>query len=841
MKWSLRLPKSRSTRQRPVRFPLAMEVELLEARLVLSAAFDVTSLTALRNMAEYAAIDGALPDGTKIGIAVIDTGVLGTHVDLQSNFEAFFDAVKTDATSDGIITPATSVSASGAFDPVGHGTHVAGIAASSNPNIGVAYDAGLISIRGLPGPGESFPQYDTLLSGLHWVEENYQRYNIKVVNMSIQDGTNLNFVPNPNDFAREVQVLESLGITVVSATGNAYADYVALGESFPAIYSSLSVANTWEDSGVGDSLPSLGAGPNPRYVAIDRAPTADQLAASSQRSTLDNQVAAPGSTIYSTWNDGGYNTISGTSMSSPFVAGLVALVQDAAFTFGGRYLSVSEVVSVIRDSADTIFDAQNPNTQRAPLIHNSDGTLSLGTITDLLESEQDYLRVNALKAVEAAQQLVAPSANPNNSNDNNDTLNSAIGFPPVDGTQEFTITGNIGTDGAIAVGPDDVDLYRITVESPGQLRVETGPVSGGDPVDLYLRIFDASGTEIAAQNDTAEGNFYPDLTTGTLAPGVYYVGLSSNANTGYDPNTPDTAAGGQDTGDYQFTISLTNPDPNGVVSGATAVDLTSPNALNPNNDLLSQGVYVTNRISNQAVGYDDDPVAVVNPLIPEGGQNSVPVGPTDVDFFRIVAPDTGRLYIQTDTSTHPGDGIDSYVEVFTRDAEGNLISVGHNDNASPGSTDSFLDVFISIGQTYYIAVTTSGNQDFDPENPFGRDSSTSDTGEYDLYLSYSNGDVNGTAFGAVDFTSFDDNHDGIIDGVIGSDFGQPLLGANGGFKDVDFFRYTATQDSLLDIAVLPEPGSLNPLNGVIGVWDLTASQADITQIVDTNGLLPPRL
>ncbi len=224
----------------------------------------------------------------------------------------------------------------------------------------MATRAGLIGIRGLPGPGESFPQHDTLLSALQWVEENHQRYNIKVVNMSIQNGTNLNGLPNPNDFARQIDALESLGITVVSASGNAYADFVALGASFPAVYSSLSVANTWEDSGVGDQLPALGAGPRPQFVSIDLAPVADQIAGSSQRSTLSNQVAAPGSTIFSTWNDGGFNTISGTSMASPFVTGLVALVQDAAFTFGGRYLSVDEVVSIIRESADTIFDARIP-------------------------------------------------------------------------------------------------------------------------------------------------------------------------------------------------------------------------------------------------------------------------------------------------------------------------------------------------------------------------------------------------------------------------------------------------------------------------------------------------
>ena len=335
--------------------------------------------------------------------------------------------------------------------------------------------------------------------------------------MSIQNGTNFNFMPNPNDFAREIDVLESLGITVVSASGNAYADYESLGASFPAVYSSLSVANTWEDNGQGDRLPYLGAGPNPQYVAIDQAPQADDLAGTSQRSTLSNQVAAPGTTIFSTWNDGGYNTISGTSMAAPFVTGTVALMQDAAYTYGGRYLSVEEVVSILRNSADTIVDSQNPNTLRAPLLRDQNGNLSLGPAEDLLESGQSFKRVNVYQAILATQNLVGQGSGSANNDTNNQTA-TAIAIPPLDGTQEYTVSGNIGTDGQIVIGPNDVDLFQVTVESPGQLRVQTGPVSGGQNFDPYLRIFDDQGNEIAAQNDTAGGNLYPDLTTGTLTP-----------------------------------------------------------------------------------------------------------------------------------------------------------------------------------------------------------------------------------------------------------------------------------------------------------------------------------
>ncbi len=844
MKWPIfphRPRNSRKTHRRAKYFPLAVEVECLEVRLVLSAAFDVTDLTALRANPQFAAIDGALNDGTKIGIAIIDSGVLGSHPDLQDNFLAFFDAVATDANADGILTPATSVTALGAFDPDGHGTHVSGTAASSNPNIGVATQAGLIGIRGLPSAGENFPLHDTLLSGLQWVEENHLIYNIKVVNMSLQNGLNFNNVPNANDFSRQIDVLESLGITMVSASGNAYADYIALGASFPAVFSSLSVANTWEDAGVGDRLPALGAGPRPNFVAIDFAPTADQLAASSQRSTLENQVAAPGSTIFSTWNDGGFNTISGTSMASPFVAGLVALVQDAAFTFGGRYLTVDEVVSIVRSSADTITDTETPNTQRSPLYQDQFGNLRLGTLENLPETGEEFQRVNALNAVTATRLLVSQNNNQSNG-DTNNSLGFAIALPALNGTQDFAISGNIGNDGPLVIGADDVDLFRITVESPGRLGVRFERIPNGQNFDPYFRLFNAFGTEISNQNNAPNGNLYPDFNSSSILPaGTYYVGVSSFANTSYNPANGSSVTAGGSTGDYQFTVSLVNPDPNGVVQGATDVDLTSPNANNINPNLFNIGVYVTNRFLNQEIGIDSNQGGG-NPGSPTSGAplevHTASIGESDVDFFRVVAPDSGKIFVEVDTANFGSEGINSFIHVFRENPNGSLTLLASNDDVSAASTDSFLEIDVVSGETYFVAVTTSGNQNFDPFDPFGRVSTTNDTGKYDLFLSFFNGDVNGTAFGAVNFSSFDGDQDGIINGVIGSDFGEDLLGANHGFKDVDFFLYTATRDAVLDVSVLVSQESENPLDGVLGIWSLTPTQGDITQIVDTTNTLP---
>src|SRR6476661_11055764 len=121
--------------------------EVLEVRALLSAAADITQLTALRADPTYAGVDGS-----GVGVAVIDSGVFAAHPDLANNFVAWFDAVTTPATAG----PDTNIA--DAFDPDGHGTHVAGTVASTNTDIGVAPAADLVAIRGIPSAGDASPQ-----------------------------------------------------------------------------------------------------------------------------------------------------------------------------------------------------------------------------------------------------------------------------------------------------------------------------------------------------------------------------------------------------------------------------------------------------------------------------------------------------------------------------------------------------------------------------------------------------------------------------------------------------------------------------------------------------------
>src|ERR1019366_1275574 len=276
------------------------------------------------------------------------------------------------AVENAIPTSIGSSSVANAADNDGHGTHVSGIAASANPNIGVANGADLVDVKVIADSGESQLSGDPLLRGLDFVAQFAKQFNIKVVNMSLGEatssgGVNDNTVPAADDISREIQSLESMGITVVAAAGNSYANNPVPGEGYPAVVSTISVANTWADMGAGYNFGTYSYGTQyDTWAAVEAAAQADQFSATSQRSTLSNQVVAPGMNITSDWNGSApgktganllYNTISGTSMASPFVSGLVALMQDAAHVYGGQYITdPQEVLAIIKQTSDVIPD-----------------------------------------------------------------------------------------------------------------------------------------------------------------------------------------------------------------------------------------------------------------------------------------------------------------------------------------------------------------------------------------------------------------------------------------------------------------------------------------------------
>jgi len=239
--------------------------------------------------------------GTGVGVAVIDTGIDLTHPDLQANIVANYSCIRGKKTGN---------------DDNGHGSHVAGtIAALSNTIgvVGVAPEAKLIAVKVLNSQGSG--TWSSVICGIDWVTANAAAYNIKVANMSLGgSGSSDNNCGNTNGDALHKAICNSTnaGVTYAVAAGNSSADASTF---VPAAYNDTVITvSALADS---DGQPG-GLGSATSYGADDTF-----ASFSNYGSVVD--LGAPGVSIYSTWKSGGYNTISGTSMASPHVAGSAAL------------------------------------------------------------------------------------------------------------------------------------------------------------------------------------------------------------------------------------------------------------------------------------------------------------------------------------------------------------------------------------------------------------------------------------------------------------------------------------------------------------------------------------
>jgi subtilisin family serine protease len=201
---------------------------------------------------------------------VIDTGIRITHNDFGGRARYGYDFVDNDANAD---------------DCNGHGTHVAGTIGGSS--YGVAKGVELIAVRVLNCSGSG--TYDGVIAGIDWVTENAS--GPAVANMSLGGGAST---------AVDDAVRRSI------AAGVTYA--LAAGNDYGADACNTSPARTEEAITVGSTT------------------NTDARSSFSNIGTCVD-IFAPGTNITSAWisSDSSSNTISGTSMATPHVAGAAAL------------------------------------------------------------------------------------------------------------------------------------------------------------------------------------------------------------------------------------------------------------------------------------------------------------------------------------------------------------------------------------------------------------------------------------------------------------------------------------------------------------------------------------
>jgi|GEM_PF-3253358 len=504
------------------------EIEIEQANLGDNPAFDLIGLTRLRNDAQFTGIDG-----TGFSVAVIDTGLDTDHPLLEANYLAGYDFIDND---------------NNPSDRKEHGTHITGTIGATDETIGVATDVGLISLRALDREGDA--SLDKIAVALEWVLDNQAEYNITAVNLSLGGGfftseSQLSQSSLAAEFGRiqlNIQNLEAAGVTVIAAAGNNYfsnQDRSSQGNiAFPAISSTIAVGAVWRDGAVPRA--------NWQDGSIDYSTGSDRIPGFSQRLDTDNLIFAPGAIITSTIPGGGTGENAGTSQAVPHVAGSVALLQEASVRFNGRTLTPTEVNEILRSTADTIIDGDDED-------DNVDNT------------NLAYLRINVYGAIAEIKRRSEDDSSQEDSSDieitnSNDAIAGSMAISAIDGSAISPIRETIGRDGTVNRS-NDVDLYNFQLESPGSVRIEVASdLISPDNFDSYLRLFDASGIEIAVNDDI-------DLTTGNtfsrieadLESGTYYIGVSGFRNNSYDPNIVSSGGTGA-TGNYALKFSLNSED-----------------------------------------------------------------------------------------------------------------------------------------------------------------------------------------------------------------------------------------------------------------------------------------
>ena len=114
-------------------------------------------------------------------------------------------------------------------------------------------------------------------------------------------------------------------------------------------------------------------------------------------------------------------------------------------------------------------------------------------------------------------------------------------------------------------GGRDVDLFAVSLAAGQTLTADVTARDVGSTLDSYLRLFDATGRELAS-NDDAGGSRDSYLQYTAAAAGTYYVGLSGFRNSRYSPTVAGSGVTGS-TGSYIIDLTL-SPSATGSSSRA---------------------------------------------------------------------------------------------------------------------------------------------------------------------------------------------------------------------------------------------------------------------------------
>ncbi|MBD2666647.1 peptidase S8 and S53 subtilisin kexin sedolisin [Richelia sinica FACHB-800] len=385
--------------------------------------------------------------GKGIIVAVLDTGVDYNHEDLNNNIWTNTKEVAGNGIDDdgnGYVDDTNGWNFNdgnnNVLDNNGHGTHVSGtIAAENNSSgiTGIAYDSQIMAVKVLDENGSG--SYNSITKGIYYAVDN----GAKVINLSLGGNSGNKNLQTALEYA------SSKGVIVVMAAGNNGSSQPA----YPAQYA------------------------NKTGIAVGAVDQNNNLADFSNRSGSTDMayVTAPGVDIYSTLPNNQYAYYSGTSMASPHVAGVVALMLSA-----NPNLTESQVRTIVMDTS------VNGNNQQTP-----------PSSQPSFDSPSLFPPFDSILPIDLISRVVEGNFTFNAQSESKNKTEPPVQFPPV--------VVAIGEDG-LELRFGDTETSTPKIESINYQNVNNDRLVNQASLSLS-RYYDSGNVKYSVSNYTQEGIF----------------------------------------------------------------------------------------------------------------------------------------------------------------------------------------------------------------------------------------------------------------------------------------------------------------------------------------------